>query len=373
VGPGLRQSVRALPVGLIGMLVLVAGVESLVARRSLGLLNAQGLGLRFAAAAAAREAPGCAVLALGDSTVKVGFDPLSTAGPLGPGRPSYNLAVAGAPTPVAWALYRRARAAGAQPEAVVFGCLSLMGEPRGRPADFAEVMTPAEALRLSCDCHDARLFAAMIARMVLPSLRCREGLRFGAAALVGAGPRPFGGLAAARWCFDAWADRRGADPHLLDGRFNGRLDPNLARQLNTEVWSVNPVYLLYAHRLAEEAARDGVPLFWLIPPIAPEAQARRDASGLDARNTTNLRLTVGTIPGVVVLDARRAGYAAELFADAFHLNARGAERLSTDVAAAVVRRLASHDGPRWLALNPAPAAAAPAPIASRPAPDNLIR
>ena len=355
--PGWWRWMGSLPGGLVGMLVVVAGVEGLVGSRSLGLLNAQGLGLRFAAEAATRQAPGCAVLALGDSTVKVGFDPIQAANVLGAGRPSYNLAVAGAPTPVAWALYRRARRAGARPSAVVFGCLSLMGDPRDRVDDLAEVMTPAEALRLAWDCDDARLFAALTVRMALPSLHYRAGLRAAALERLGArsgaagNPRPFPGRDAARWCFGAWASRRGADPHLFDGRLQGRLAPDVARQLNTEIWRVNPVYLLYAHRLADLAAREGVPLFWLVPPIAPEAQAHRDAAGLDARHTMNLRLTVGTIPGVVVLDARRAGYPAALFGDALHLNAAGAARFSAEVSAAIVGHLDGHDPVRWVALG----------------------
>jgi hypothetical protein len=184
----------------------------------------------------------------------------------------------------------------------------------------------------------------------------------------GAPPRPRQGRATALWCFGAWAGRRGADPHLFDTGFQGRLAPHVEHQMRTEVWRVNPVYLRYARRITALAARDGVPVFWVVPPIAPEAQAWRDSTGLDGHHTRNLRAALGSLPNVTVVDARHEGYPADLFNDVIHLNARGAARFSTAVATAIRRRLDGQTLPRWVSLHEA-ATGDLSGLATRPGPD----
>ena len=62
-------------------------------------------------------------------------------------------------------------------------------------------------------------------------------------------------------------------------------------------------------------------------------------------------------PDVVVLDARGSGYDATVHIDAIHLDHRGAEVLSRDVAAVLADRL-RRGGPaaRWVDLPPYAAA-----------------
>src|SRR5262249_41529744 len=97
-----------------------------------------------------------------------------------------------------------------------------------------------------------------------------------------------------------------------------------------------------------------VPVFWLLPPVSPSRQARRDRSGLDEGFTRFVRETSARYPNVVVLDARRSGYARELFADPTHLPRVRAVELSAAVAAALAPRLAgvAASGPRWIDLPP---------------------
>lgn len=339
-----------LPIGLIGMLGLVLAVEGRLAGRADRLTTYQALGARFAAARAGRDAPGCGVLGLGDSVMKFGFDPAEVERRLG--LRAYNLAVPGTPPPLSFALLRRALEAGARPKAVVVGHLTLAGDPGAHADEFGEVLGPADCLELAWVAADPDLFATLTLARLLPSLRYRRALRgvilAGLRGGAGAGAGPGGGRAAG--FLRQWAAHRGMEPRPEGGRFDGRIEPGLERTLFAEPWRVLWVYEHYVRRISALAASHDVPVFWLVAPIAPEAQDRRDAMGLDALHTRNLRAILARTPNLVLLDARHAGYPASAFFDSCHLNARGASQLTTKVADAIAARLP--DAPRWVALPP---------------------
>src|SRR3954453_11222932 len=103
-GPILKRSSRspasqrrAVPWGLLGMLGLVAAIETGVARDVLDFSDPVSLSWRLAARAARDEAPGRAVLCVGDSLVKHGMIPKVIAARSG--HDAVNLAVARGPAP----------------------------------------------------------------------------------------------------------------------------------------------------------------------------------------------------------------------------------------------------------------------------------
>jgi len=347
---GETTAARRLPAGLLGALAAVVCVESLISGRADGLADYQGLGVRFARAEAVRSAPGCGVLALGDSVVKFGFDPAEVQRRLGV--PAYNLAVPGTPPPLTYALLRRALKAGARPSAVVVGHMTLAGDPGVHAAEFGELLDPGECLELAWVADDPGLFASLAANRLLPSVRYRHALRMRVRAAlqgVATGPGRSAGL------LSGWAAERGMERRTVSGAFDGRMEPKLERSVYSEPWRVLWVYEHYVRRIAGLAAAYDVPVYWLVAPIAPEAQARRDALGLDAHHSKNLRAVAARSPNLTVLDARHAGYPASAFFDSCHLNDRGAGRLSADVAAAVDRRGGGGGGGgggRWVALPP---------------------
>src|SRR5262249_26092810 len=122
-----------IPFGLLGALPLVLATEATVASRAESLASYQALGVRFASRRAETCAPDCAVLGLGDSQMKFGFDPAEIERRLG--LRAYNLAVPGTPPPLALGLLRRALWAGAKPRAIVLGHMTLSGEPRANLAE----------------------------------------------------------------------------------------------------------------------------------------------------------------------------------------------------------------------------------------------
>jgi hypothetical protein len=349
-----------LPPGLLGMLGLVLIAEVSVAARGDGLAHYQALGTRFAAERATRTAPECAVLGLGDSQLKFGFDPAEVERRLGV--KAYNLAVPGTPPPLTFTLLRRALRAGARPAAVVVCHMTLAGHPSANIAEFSELLGPLDCLELARRSCDSELFTVLIFNRFLPSLRYRHALR----SVVLAGLRGAGrGPDVASDLLRNWSANRGMERRAAGGAYDGRMEPNLERSVYSAPWHVLWVYEHYVQRIGRLAADHDVPVFWLIAPIVPEAQARREALGLDAHHTGNLRAVQARSPNLVILDARRAGYPASAFFDSCHLNARGASRLSAEVALAIGRYLDGQgQGERWVILPPFDASDHPAQIAT---------
>jgi hypothetical protein len=325
------RALEAIPWGLLGMIALVAVVEQGVFGSAERLAGYEGLGVRFAVEAAKREAPRCDVLALGDSVVKFGFDPNAVERRIG--LKAYNLAVPGTPPPLTYAVFRRALDAGAKPKVLVVGQMTLGGDPWANIAQFGEFIDLDEAWSLAWSCRDPRLFGALMAARAIPSLRYRYAIR--AFARGDNLPDPDGFL-------KTWAAGRGAELRVPppSSTVTARMEPTLETTLFAQPWPIHAIYEQYLERLTRLAISRGITVFWLVPPLLPEAQAKRDALGLDALHTRNLRAIHSWMPGVVVLDARHSGYPASDFFDSIHLNARGAARLSVEIADVI----ASHRG-----------------------------
>jgi hypothetical protein len=116
-------------------------------------------------------------------------------------------------------------------------------------------------------------------------------------------------------------------------------------------WNPDPVNVAYLDRLLELAASRQVPVYWLLPPIHPDVQARTDWSGYDAAHSTFVREFSGRYPGAIVVDARHAGFPADLFMDGVHLNRRGALKLSEALAQVLLDPLDASPTGRYVALD----------------------
>jgi hypothetical protein len=325
--------------GLIGALVLVVAVEAWVGRWADRLSDYQTLGTRFAASRARWDAPECAVLGLGDSTMKFGFDPMVVEQELG-GR-AYNLAVPGSPPPLTHALLRRAFLAGARPKAVVIGHLTFSGDPLANLSEFSELFGPWEAAQLAWAARDPNVFTGIFLRWTLPSLHYRQTIR----GLVRDGA---GDDRSSKFLHD-WALGRGMERRLPDGRYDGRMEPALERSVYSSPWLVHSLFEEYTRHTVRLAARYGATVFWVMPPIAPGAQARRESLGLDDLHTRNLQVIASWSPGLIVLDGRRLGVPDSGFFDSCHLNTVGAEVLTASIAHAIAR---PSETPAWVTLAP---------------------
>lgn len=329
-GAPARPEGGRIPWGMIGMIGLVVVIEAAVARHGLDLMATSTSSWVHSARAAHAAAPGCAVLCLGDSLVKHGMMPRLVESRTG--RRAYNLSVCAAQPPVTYFLLRRALAAGARPSAVVvdFKPDLLAGGPRYAVRNWQEFLTPGEALDLSWASGDAAFLATTLLGRLVPSVRARLEVRQSVlAALRGetASPR-----ALTRLHWRNWTINRGAQFTPKNPSFTGRVTPEVHKGLASHVWWCHKLNAAYVRRFLALARTRQVRVYWLLPPIAPELQARRDQTGADAGHTRFVRSLQEEFPDLVVLDGRRARYGHELFVDAAHLDGQGATTLTLDVA-----------------------------------------
>ena len=335
------------PLGLAGMLVLVALVEVAIGACRADLAPPWAEDWRFARWAAEHRAPGADVLCFGDSLVKYGVLPRAIEA--GAGLKAYNLATSGGTMPSAFFLLQRALDAGARPRAVVVDVAALMLADAGAAGqhNYPELATVADCAGLARARGDADLLAALLLAKALPSVAWRFELRgLVVASLAGrSGSQRAAGTEHRR----RWETHRGAQPMPL-GRARHPREDYLVDGVSPADWAIDPTDGLYLDRFLALAASQGVPVAWLIPPLGPEVHARRAMRGSDAAYDRFVRDRLARFPGVVVLDARRSGYDDSVHVDHIHLDRDGARILSADIADALAARPGAAD--RWVDLPP---------------------
>jgi len=345
--PAGRPAARP-PGGLLGMLAMVAAVEAAIAGHRPDLARPWAEDWRVAARAAVEKAPGCRVLCLGDSLVKHGVLPRAIEARTG--LRAYGLAIGGGTVPAAYFLLRRAIGSGARPGAVVVDFAALMlDDPDPTPMlNYPELADLRDGLDLAWTARDPGFFAAFAAGHLLPSCRWRFEIRDAVRAALG-GVR----LPGRRAILDhrrIW-DREAGGQALPTGRDRPPGEDALIDGVSPASWSIGPTDRAYLERFLALAGSRGVAVFWLLPPLCPEAHARRARRGSDAAYDRLAREVLAGHPHVVVLDARDSGYDDSVHRDHIHLDRRGAAVLTADVGSIVADRLAARSaGPRWVEL-----------------------
>jgi len=339
---------RSIPWGFLGMVALVVVLEVSLVRQE-RFLTEHAACWRAKGLAASREAAACEVLCLGDSQVEFGVLPRVIEARLGADARAYNLALHAGPPAATYFLLRRALDAGAKPRAVVVDFTPRQlarppghDEPRHAWPDLA---SPGEAIDLASSTADPDLATEIWAGQVVASTKSRHEIRASIVkALAGQG---FSFRPVTRLVRRNWQSNLGAHVLPEGGRTEAVPDPTSSDLF--DAWSCDPATARYVDRFLRLACARGIAVFWLLPPISPEFQARRDRLGLEAPYDAFLRARQAEFPGLVVVDGRHSGYGVSLFVDAIHLDRRGATALSDDLA----RRLAGPEGgPRWSELAP---------------------
>jgi hypothetical protein len=358
--PGvIARRLRPWPTALIGALVLIASIEFGLARagRMNGSLTAADW-RRVGPAASGRAATGAEVLCFGDSQVKTGIAAVALEARLD--RPVYNLGMMAATPAGSYFIFKRAIDAGARPRAIVLDA----AEPqlwsykyRDHVADWADLITPAEALQLARDDRDPGFLTIYLTHYLVPSIRYRHDLRKALAdALADRPPSPNvpwdpvidrqlkrnrGGLV-----FSSLYPKNGPDPWP-----NGTIAAHEAALWYRTGPFAHPTNLVYIDKLLTLAESRGIPVFFLVAPIHPGTLAQRERRGLDAPYFTWLRRVVDRHRNVTVIDGRNSGYDYRVFIDSFHLDAEGNAAQSHALAELLAARLEGHDdGSRWISL-----------------------
>ena len=334
------------PWGLVGFLLMAAGVEAALTHHDLNFTDAYLSCWSESRTPRLRdELRRAEVICLGDSQIKDGLAPLVLEQRLG--RRAYNGGVIASSPPMTYFILRQAVRDGARPAAVIvdFSPHILSGEPL-ESSQWNESGRLGELLELAWAGRAPGFLVKTAVIRQLHSYRRRLPIRKRLyAELRGERPQIPDEDLLAQW--RNWNVNRGA--FLLSYRLDTTrltVPPGIV----PTPWSPNRVNALYLRKLFDLAAAHEIPVYWMLAPVAPHVQAAYDRAGLDAAHARFVRNTAARAPGVVVLDARWSGYTPAAFGDAIHLNVFGANAFSLDVADVLRDRLAGRPGPNWVAM-----------------------
>jgi hypothetical protein len=328
------------------MLLLVAGIEPRLARIAREYADVVVHDWQKSRQASDRDLRAYHVLCFGDSQVKTGIVPQVIEAETG--LPTYNLALIGGQAPSSYFMLCRALQQGARPEAVVVDFLPPllgMGLERNQRC-FPELIGLGESIELAWSQRAASEFCALAAAILVPSIRSRLDLRQGMAAALQ-------GRSASRRneSFYQRNRRQNQGALLLEPKALSE-DPGLWYRTNYPVpWACRPLHASYVDQFLTLAAAHGITVYWLLPPIAPAAQAYCDTQGQDARYEQFVRSALQRHANLVVVDGRHSGYRAAQFIDTVHVNAQAAAAQSAGLAA--ILRSGPHAagaGGRWRVL-----------------------
>ncbi len=357
-----KRIARALPWGMLGALGLITLIEAFLATRVIELSDPVALSWRRAAHAAHAEAPEASLLIAGDSLIMHGLVPalVERSSQLHPA----NMAAARAPALFSYFMIRRALDAGAKPRAIVFATKPavLIGGPAYNARYWQEVLTPREFAELISITPIGTLATELAFGRALPSFRSRLEANSWLSARFAGKPDPVAELNRALW--RNWTVNRGSNVIPARPPFTGELTPAVAHNLFVDHFHVDYSNSVAVDRLLALAESRAIPIYWLLMPLSPVVQARRDSSGAEQKFESFVRLKLAAHPRAVVLDARRSGFPAEAFGDATHLNIRGAACLSALVASRLEAQLKiARPAPeeRWVVLGRAPHPLPPPP------------
>jgi hypothetical protein len=343
----------AAPFGLLGMIVLVAAIESALAIHWLEFSDPVSLSWRYSAQAAQNRVLGRDVIVLGDSLAKHGLVPavLERAS----GLRSVNLAAARCPTLMTYFLFRRALDAGALPPAIVINSKPavLMGGVDYNARYWRETASLRETMELFEITHRTDVVVSTLLGRLLPSLRSRLEIRSSLLAALEGRRDPLHDINRVLW--RNWTVNDGANVATLNPGYDGELSADVLDRLHPRAHHVDRSNIAGIERLLALADRRRIRVFWLLPPIAPALQALRDTSGAEARFEGLVRRYQERYAGTVtVLDARHGFAGPRMYVDATHLSGRGAIALSRAVGRELEAELFSANlrsaGP-WIALS----------------------
>ncbi|MEO6810450.1 MAG: hypothetical protein ABI353_15150 [Isosphaeraceae bacterium] len=333
--PFLDSRRPGVPVSLIGMVALVIVIEGSLSSRDLEFITPLRLDWGLAGKAASNQGTGCEVLCFGDSLVKHGVQPAILEAKTG--QRVYNLAIQASTAATSYFQLRRAIEAGARPSSIVvdFKPNMLAGRPEFQLQGWQELASLRDALDLAWSARSVSLGVKVLLGRVLPSVRSRDEVRAALVAALHGGPPPW--ASTNRTLLRQWTINRGANLASKNPAFLGKVSAEAHKNLFSDYWKCHKINARYLERFLDLAGSKGVRVYWLLPPISPELQARRDQSGVDARHTEFVRSVCIRHKDVVVIDGRHAGYDHTVFVDPAHLDGDGAVALSLDLADLLAR------------------------------------
>ena len=356
------RPVRRLPWGLLGMLLLILAAEAALARREVDFTSDPWAWDWLSnGRAASRSTRGRDILCFGDSLIKFAVMPRAIEHRTG--RPTYNLALGGGMAASSYFQLRHALQAGARPRAILvdFWPDLLQKEPMENPRMLCQVATLRDCLELGWTARDGNLLGQLVSRRLLTSVRCQFEIRESVRAWVLGGSYSNRGEVLAfqrNWRANDGSMVWPRHPEFVHGirgeveKMPGSASREWAISLYPNGWqAASPSNRAFMLKFFELAEAHEIPVFYVLTPLHPVVQRRREAIGMDESHTRFARALRARFPGVTVVDARHSGYPRWVFMDFIHLDCLGSFEFSDDLADVVNRALdGGTDRPRWVAM-----------------------
>jgi hypothetical protein len=342
------QRGSAIPGGLLGMLLLLAGAESYVARHNLVYTRPDFWDWKLSGHHARTSARDCQVLCFGTSRIQQSIVPKVIEQKTG--LKTWNLAMCWGQAPAAYFLLKRALEAGARPRSILveYHPTALSDAPGGAGGFWSELLNLAETLDLAWSARDVTLFAATTLAHNVPTIKDRSQIRDTiVAALQGGTANPSASILTSIRNRNV---NRGAFVLPSLGGFRGKVGAQYQDAYFGTSWSCRPVNASYIRRLLALASTQKIQVYWVLPPFTPELQEKRDRANNVALYEAFVRGWMAEFPNLTVLDAERSGYEPNVFYDAAHLNREGALALSASVGDFLRTRQTTTSGDRWVKL-----------------------
>jgi hypothetical protein len=333
------------PSGLLGMIALVSVIEIGFSQAPLRFSDNPSLNWRLAVEDVAREAATVEIACLGDSLTKIAVVPEVIRA--GTGKRTYNFAMARAPAQATYFVFRRLIEAGGRPSAVIVDFKSSIqaGPPRNALRHFQEIVNLREAWELARDAGSPSLLPPFLLGRLVPSIRYRHQIREAILCTLDGQAAPT--LTTNRVALRNWTANLGNHFNTSESSFSGELAPQMLQNIGVQKWKCQQINTKYIHRLFDLAAAHSIPVYWIIPPLSPQLQDRRERTAVDDQYTEFARSMLANHPGVTVIDGRHSGYENPVFSDSTHLNGRGSRAFSFELAAILGR---TEGRPRWIDL-----------------------
>ena len=229
------------------------------------------------------------------------------------------------PAPATFFLLRRALEAGTRPEAIVvdFKPSVLVGSPRYNLRYWQEIVSPRECLELARTSGGGSLPTSIVLGRLLPTFRSRLEVRDALLAALRGEVPPM--RAINRVCRRNWRVNDGANVGARNPAFTGEVGPDEHRTLLSHLWYCHRANAAHVRRLLDLTAARGIRVYWLLPPLSPQLQARREQSGAEAGYLRFIQSMHARYRHLTIVDGRHASYDHTLFVDATHLNEPGGQ------------------------------------------------
>src|SRR5262249_38407091 len=113
-------------------------------------------------------------------------------------------------------------------------------------------------------------------------------------------------------CRRNWLVNRGANVAARNPAFLGAVSATQHKTLLSHLWYCHRATAAYVRRLPDLTAERGIRVYWLLPPVSPELQARREQTGAEAGYLRFVGAFERAYPHLTIVDGRHAGYGPEV-------------------------------------------------------------